>query len=182
MIDWVTCRHLLVQQCISRKTNSVPQALSTKTLNIVFIKKKKRKWQFCRSTKTLYFCVWAFFYFSAIAGLSHNLTLSWSLRTRGINHTSFGHSWLGGSLLSFCPCLRAMSVNIYYSVKWGSARNITALTIFVVKLSLLTLNVSEHLDNFCLLSAVFLLEKSSVQPKTCSRWCYNAEEANKLKC
>lgn len=121
------------------------------------------------------------FIFLAIARLS-NLILSWSLRTRGINHTSFGHSWLGGSLLSFCSCLRTMSVNIYYSVKWGADRNIIALTIFVVKLSLLTLNVSENLGNFGHLSALFLWEKSSMHPKTCNRWCYSIEEANKILC
>lgn len=65
----------------------------------------------------LSFYVGFLFILLAIAELSYNLTLSWSLQTRGINHTFFGHTWLGGSLPSFCPCLRAMSVNIYYSVK-----------------------------------------------------------------
>lgn len=103
-----------MQQCTCRKNIIVSEALFTKTLNILYIKGKESD-SFVL-TKSLLFVFGLPFILFAVAGLSYKLTLS-SLRTRGINHTFVGHSWLGGSLASFCPCLRAMSVNIYCEVR-----------------------------------------------------------------
>lgn len=121
-----------------------------------FIFKRERTWLFCLLTKSLLFVFGLPFILFAIVGLSYKLTLS-SLRTRGINHTFIGHSWLGGSLPSFCPCLRAMSVNIYCEVR-GCQKHL-CFSHFCCQVVPVDTKCVWGLDTFGPLSALFIWGK-----------------------